>query len=396
MSTILIITERFWPEDFVINDLAKYLIRCGNLVTVLTQQPSYPHGRMPRGRGNSFISREKWHDIDIVRFKTVLGYRDSIILKIFNYINFFILGTINVLFRAGRFDKVFIYQTGPLTLAIPGIVAAKLKGKESTIWTQDVWPDSVFAYGFKKTPLLEACLNYFVKWVYKSVDNIAISCKGFAKIIGKYTDKAMVYAPNWALYPYSEPANSIKKSENKKIFIFAGNVGKVQNLENVIKGYAIANRKSADVGNLRIVGDGSALDELKNLANEEGVAVQFPGRIAPSDMNNEYYNADFLVLSLANKPVFQLTVPSKFQMYLSVGKPILCACAGEVMHAVDGGGFGVAADPDDPEKIAEGFINMSNASKEQIEIWQRNMKDALGDQFDRGKIQERLAELIIS
>jgi len=385
MKKILLVTERFWPEEFIVNDLAAEAARRGNQVTVLTQQPSYPYGRMPRGYRNATLSRERWKGINVVRFKTVLGYRDSLFYKLLNYFWFAFWGSLVALALKNKFDSVLIYQTGPLTMSIPGIVYGKARRVPLTIWTQDVWPDSVYAYGFRKSSFLSRALDAFVGWVYGSMDAILVSCRGFIGILGRYTNTQAIYAPNWPLSPYEEPAAISQRSEIP-LFLFAGNVGKVQNLENVIKGYAAACKDSAFKGTLRIVGDGSALELLRLLAETLGVQVEFAGRKHSSTMSEEYAQADFLILPLDDKPVFRLTVPSKFQMYLSVGKPILCAAEGEVRELVRDLRLGVDADANSADSIARAFKRLAGAQDGEVKEWGKNAAAAFEGAFNRTQI----------
>jgi CO/xanthine dehydrogenase FAD-binding subunit len=46
-------------------------------------------------------------------------------------------------------------------------------------WVQDVWPDSVYAYGFKKFRVLSTLLDVFVKFMFHNITAVAISSKGF-------------------------------------------------------------------------------------------------------------------------------------------------------------------------------------------------------------------------
>jgi glycosyltransferase involved in cell wall biosynthesis len=385
MKRLLLVTERFWPEEFVVNDLAAEAVRRGYSVTVLTQQPSYPYGRMPCGRKNWFLSRETWEGVKVVRFKTVLGYRESLFYKLFNYIWFASYGTLVSLFIRHRFDHVLIYQTGPLTMAVPAIIYSKVRRVPLTIWTQDVWPDTVYAYGFRKTNMLSRSLDVFIRWVYQSTSAILVSCPGFKRTLSKYTSKPMVYVPNWPLTAYEHNTDEITIS-NQPVFLFAGNIGKVQNLENVINGYAIASRKAEFFGLLRIVGDGSALNEIKRLVADIGVRVDFPGRKLASDMVGEYDRASFLVLSLTDKPIFRLTIPSKFQMYVSVGKPILCVAEGDVKEIIETNELGVVSDAMSPESISLAFLKLASASPCEVRKWQRNLRNFFSNEYDRLKI----------
>ena len=39
---ILIISQRYWPENFRITDIAEHLVQEGNKVTLLAGVPNYP------------------------------------------------------------------------------------------------------------------------------------------------------------------------------------------------------------------------------------------------------------------------------------------------------------------------------------------------------------------
>lgn len=145
--SILIITERFYPENFLVNDLAESWVRAGARVRVLTQAPSYPQDRLYPGYANR-LSRSVERGIEVLRFKTVLGYKRSLARKILNYLAFMLRAVWYGCFEIPKVDAVFVYHTGPLTQALPLVVAKILFRKKTSIWTQDVWPDTVFAYGF--------------------------------------------------------------------------------------------------------------------------------------------------------------------------------------------------------------------------------------------------------
>ena len=66
---------------------------------------------------------------------------------------------------------------------------------------QDIWPDSLYAYGFKKSKLFSTVVDSFIKFIYQNTDSIAISCRGFKEKLSLYIeDKSLVfhYLPNWA------------------------------------------------------------------------------------------------------------------------------------------------------------------------------------------------------
>lgn len=386
MPNILIVTERFWPEDFIINDFAIEACRLGYCINIFTQQPSYPLGRIPNGWTNSLFSKESWRSIEIFRIKTILGYRKSLAYKIFNYLWFALFGSLAILFIRKHYDRILIYQTGPLTMAIPGFIYGKVRNVPIDIWTQDVWPDTVYAYGFKKSPMFSYILDRFVSWIYNSSNKILISCKGFEDVIKRYTTKSIIFAPNWPLTTYTIPEATVNNIDlTSPVFLFAGNIGKVQNLKNVLEGFALAKGNKHFHGKLRIAGDGSFLEELRFFSSTNRIPVDFLGRIPVHLMEKIYSEVDFLILSLSSSPIFKLTIPSKFQMYLSVGKPILCAAEGEVKYLVKKYGLGIDANADSPEAIAKAFIDLANATENEKRIMRNNSKHLLAQAFDKEK-----------
>lgn len=394
---ILIVCDHFYPEEFIINDLATEWSNNGHIVTVLTQNPAYPKGKIFSGYKNRFFQITNWNTIKIHRVYTVQDFHRSLIRKILNYLSFPLLGTIRIIGLARKFDYLFIYQVGPLTQAIPALVAHKLFRKKTAIWTGDLWPDTVYAYGFKKTRILSFFLDNLVKVIYKNCNLIFIPSNGFQKAIHKYVpEQNLIFAPNWCVKHDQETIKQDITLSHKTNFTFAGNVGKVQNLENVILGFEKAWLLNTDM-TLNIIGDGSFLEDLKRIVEQRNILnVIFWGR-QPSGEMDKYYNAsDFLVISLDPDPVYDLYIPYKFQTYLKSGKPILCIMGGEVAELVTTNNIGIVAKPDNIDDIAQKFNDCTTLTKDKRTAITMNSIKLLNQQFNREKIIATITNAMIT
>lgn len=382
---VLIIGEVFYPEEFLINDLALEWEKKGFHVDVLTRVPSYPQGKIPSGFKNKLFQKNDYYGITVYRFPVLLGYQRSKIIKILNYLNFVLCGSFISLFVGRNYDHVFIYQTGPLTLALPGIVIKKIYKKKVTIWTQDVWPDTVYAYGFKKTKLLEKFLDYLVYFVYTNCDHILVTCEGFIEKINKYVpEKKIDWIPNWSIVQQVR-SNTEIKLPGKFNFTFSGNVGKVQNLENVMLGFAKVSQRHSYVY-LNIVGDGSNLDSLKKLAYDLQLSnVVFHGRQPMSLMHAYFKASDVLIISLSDADIFRITIPQKFQAYLSANKPVMGVIAGEVKDLILKYEIGKVSEPDHIDSIAAVFEEFIKESKNVAENFGNKAKKLNDSLFNREK-----------
>lgn len=387
----LIIGEAFYPEDFLINDLVKQWKLEGYEMEVLTSSPSYPYGKVFEGYRNKLYQATDFEGIKVHRFPVVEGYQDSTILKVLNYLSFVFFSFWVVLLIGRRFDRVFVYQTGPLTVALPGVWIKKLFGAKLTIWTQDLWPDTVYAYGFKKTKFLKWVLNNLVGHVYRNCDHIFISCKGFEERIREYvSDRPIRWVPNWPIIIF-EKVEPIKLP-GKFNFTFTGNIGKVQNLINVVKAFKPVEQKYPEAF-LNLVGNGSYMTEVKASVEELKLQnVHFPGRRPVEEMPAYFEASDVLFLSLVDYPIYDYMIPSKFPTYLTAQKPIFAIMKGEVPKMVAEYNIGLSAHPKNIEEITKGFIGFLKMKPDERTKLSVNASHLLNEKFDRNDAIEILTK----
>ena len=116
MSKILVIVERFYPEDFLVNDLVAEWKRLGDEVEVLTQVPSYPFDRIYDGYKNkAYQTTREYLDIPVHRVSTIFGYNTSVKRKVLNYLHFGWMTFWWALWNGRKYDRVFVYHTAALT-----------------------------------------------------------------------------------------------------------------------------------------------------------------------------------------------------------------------------------------------------------------------------------------
>ena len=396
--SILIVTEVFFPEKFNINDVALSWKNKGYDVDVLTLVPTYPLGKVFSGYKNSFFRKDEYQGINIFRVRAVTGYRNSAVKKILKYVNFMVFGGIAAIFLGRRYDYVFGFNLGSLTDMLPAVVIRKLYKKPTMFWVQDVWPDSVYAYGFKKTKILSIFLDSFVKFMYQNITNIAISSKGFESKLEPYIKKGLkfCYAPNWANdLNVDVDVDPIALSKTQKVhFTFAGNVGKVQNLENIVNAFQLLPKDYQEKTQLNIIGDGSNLENIKLLSRNCSNIVFF-GQKSRNEMASFYKSSNFLIVSLVDKPIFSSTVPGKLQTYIVAKKPILAIINGETADIVNDNNLGVSVDPSNVHLIKETFkkcIDMPENEKSEFTI---NNTKLLETTFKKDNIINRMTSQLI-
>lgn len=394
---ILIVTECFYPEEFKINDVALVWKEKGYDVDILTLAPTFPLGKIYPGYSNKIFSKNKWNGINVYRVHATLGYKENRFKKILKYLNFMFLGSIVALFIGKKYDYVLGFNMSALTAMIPAILIRKLYKKPVTFWTLDIWPDGVYAYGFKKTKFLSNILDKFVRFMFHNIDNIALSSKGFEAKLKPYSNGNLNfnYLPQWTddLNMKLKPVSL--SNDNRVQFTFAGNVGRLQNLENIIRAFCLLSSDYQKNTQLNIIGDGTNLNNLKLLAKKNSNVV-FHGKKPRSDMASYYKASNFLIISLVDKPMSSVTVPAKTQTYIKAKKPILAIIKGDTARIVQENNLGLCAHPSKIDAIVTLFTKCIEMDQAEIQKFTKRNDYLSATIFNKEKIIDSLLKLVTS
>ena len=136
---ILILSQYFWPEEFLINDFALGLRNRGHQVEVLTGLPNYPTGSFHEGYGYFGPYIEHYQGITVWRSPLIPRGDASGWRLVLNYLSFAFFSCIRGLFTCCRpFDVILVFETSPITVGIPARLMKVLSGARLLFWIQDL------------------------------------------------------------------------------------------------------------------------------------------------------------------------------------------------------------------------------------------------------------------
>jgi len=102
-----------------------------------------------------------------------------------------------------------------------------------------------------------------------------------------------------------------------------------------------------------MLGSGVEVDALKAEAVKKNLNnVIFLPAVPMAEVGSYLYEADALLVHLRKDPLFEITIPSKTQAYMSAGKPLLMAVDGDSADLVRLSGGGIVAESENPEALA--------------------------------------------
>ena len=340
---ILVVTECFYPDVYAINEIVEAMMKRGHRVTVLTGLPDYTTTKIPAQYQYGKNRHENYKGADVFRVATIARHHGPV-WRSLSYLSFVVAGSLRAQTQNWKktkawmddFDVIYVWEVSPVTMAVPAIVLQKRYRKPLFLYCMDIWPECVQAMGIREGSLMYQMIHLWSKQIYKRCDHIAVSSKPFFVYLEEKNDihkSKMSYLPQYASAILTEQ-NFDKKPNGKVDFLFIGNIGKAQNLDCLLRAMAVF-KGQKDVM-LHMVGSGSELGHMKELAIQLGIAEQitFYGSIPFQEAVRYYSIADVCVLTLDGSNHIGDTLPGKLQTYMAAGKTVLAAANGAAKEII--------------------------------------------------------------
>ena len=400
IKKIAIISHHFWPENFLINEVALKFKKNIKKITVITGLPNYPQGKIYKNYKNiNSIKKEVFKGINIIRFPIIPRKQGGFINILLNYLSFVVNGIyyLSKLNLKNTFDHIFIYSTSPITSALVGIYLKKKYKKKITLWIQDLWPESVKSTGYIKNKFLLFLISILVRYIYNKSDNLVAQSNAFKKNIKKYSSKkiSVVESSHFNLdNSKSKIPAEIKKLLVKKFCItFAGNIGKAQSILTILQ----TCRMIKDQKNIHIIliGGGSEIDAVKKYIKKFKLKnISLFGPYSSGLTLNILKKSSASLLTLKKSEIFSLTIPLKFMTYLYAGKPIIVSADGEVANIAKRNNVGLTSPAENSFKLKKNIIHLSKLNSKKIYKIKINCKKLYKKSYDINKQTKKLIKIM--
>lgn len=387
---ILVVCQHYWPEPFPLTNTCEELAARGHVVHVLTDVPNYPLGEVYPGYENGKNRIEERNGVKIFRSFTVPRKKGPL-FRVINYYSYSLSSADYLKNLDDDYDVVFTNQSSPVMMVRAAMKYKKLHGTKVLLYCMDLWPASLSAGGISSG----AVYNHYLKVsqnYYKQADRILVTSQMFKKyfndVIGIPAEE-IGYLPQFADDSF-ENSEVNESTDGKFRLMFAGNIGTAQSVDTVLKAAEIIEKEYKDDSVVfDIVGDGSELENLKQMKREMGINnVNFLGRKPKEEMPAYYSKADAMMVMLVNDEFISLTLPAKVQSYMAAGKPVFAAAKGEIPVVIKEANCGFCVDSEDYRSFAEEI--MKHRDKALLEKMGSNGRKYYEQNFNKKTVVDRL------
>lgn len=362
---ILIYSYNYFPEPIgiapLMTELAEGLVQRGHEVRVVTGMPNYPQRRIyPGYRGRLYQTRVE-NGVRVQRCYVWIRPRPGLLGRVLLDGSFVITSVVQALW--GFRPDVILLTTPPLPVSVPAALLAKIYRCPVVLNVQDILPEAAVRLGIVKNRLAIRAFEALERFAYRSATAIAVIADGFAQNLQHkgVPSQKLTCIPNWVdvnfIRPIPPAENQFRQQhglQDKFIVLYAGNIALTQGMETVIEAAAQLCDHLPDLVFV-IVGEREACRQLQDYAQQcHADNVRFFD-FQPREQLPHLMAAADVGLVVQRKNVVSFNMPSKFQLLLASGCPVVASAplAGELAKLVLHSQAGTVVQPEQPEQLAE-------------------------------------------
>ncbi len=369
---ILLLTQHYHPETMATGrrarELAEDFAAVGHDVIVIAGRPNHP-STLPRGPVDAAARERPAPRLEVVRVPVIAGPQTGFGRRLLTYGSFAVSAVAGALAQGRRPDVVVAIS--PLPTGLAAATVATLLRAPLVFDLQDVWPESAAIAGVFAGGPAYAALATLESALYRRCAAVTVITRGFEQ---RLRSRHGLPAPRVRYVPNGVDVDFFRREQANEALmqryrlgesftvLFAGNMGLMQDLDTALD----AAKLLADDPTVRLVlaGEGVRRAHLERRVREERIAnvtmVAGQPRALVPDL---YHLADAAIVSLIDRPLFTITVPSKTYECMAAAKPILCGVRGETRSIIEAAGCGIAYEPGDARSLTGAVRAMQSADR---------------------------------
>ena len=268
---------------------------------------------------------------------------------------------------------------------------------------QELYPDVAINLGLVRNPLLIRWLRRLERFTYDRAARVTvISRRMYEALLARGVPAAkLALIPNFADTAQIQPVprdNGFSREYglgNCFVISYAGNMGKPQHLETLVR--AAARLQSMPNVRFLLIGDGTERPALQRLTTDLALPnVRFVPYQPYARMNEIYACSNICYVPQAGGTATD-GVPSKVYRILAAGRPVIAATEpdSDLGRLVLESGAGLVAPPTDPAAVAAAIERI----RAETDLWERRGAEArrfVERHYSRAAVTRQYHELLVS
>ena len=303
-------------------------------------------------------------------------------------------------------DVIFATST-PLTVALPGVYAAKYQKIPMVFEVRDLWPEVPIAVGALRNFILRYAAIQLERFAYRRSERIVALSPGMKKGVMKtgFPAEKIAVIPNISNLEFYDPRysnNHAFRAEHPEIgngplIVYAGSLGKINDVA-YLAHIAAASRKLAFSLQFAVIGRGIEEKTIREVAKNLGVLgknFHMFSSVPKQKMPEILAAADVALSLVLDLKALWANSANKFFDALASGKPIAINYGGWQAALINETGAGIVIPPNEPEAAAE-LLSTFVADEKRIAKAGRAARKLAEERFSREQLSDQLEKILLS
>lgn len=289
-------------------------------------------------------------------------------------------------FLAASKPDLVIGTVPALPTAVLTVVVGKILRTPVVIDLRDAWPDLLTEYSkwneglgersFRERVFSRGPLQLLVfgarNLLWRSLaqaKGLVVTSRGLedrmeAELVTRVGARPEIVTVRNVFPPETEVQNVPRhvRAEGELNVLYAGTLGRAQNLSNVLDAASIARTRGIRV-RLRFVGTGAAECFLKEQCADKQLDAEFFDRRGAQELDEHYGWADTALVHLTDWPALRNAVPSKTYELMELGIHICAVAEGETAKLIRELHAGDVVSPESPRDLADLWVELSSDAR---------------------------------
>jgi glycosyltransferase involved in cell wall biosynthesis len=364
-----------------IYELTRRWVKAGHKVTVITS----PYDKSDI-KADGFVSRQNIEGINLIVIDSGDSNRLSMGIRAYRALRFSVA---SIYYALKEPADVVLSSSGPITVAIPGLLRNNLRKTPFVFEVRDLWPLGGIVMGKIRNPLIKIVLLWFEKYTYTKAKAIVTCSIGQMDNIKNRLgfEEKLYVIPNASDNELFGKYISLTKEQlsiigDKPYVLHLGSLGFIHNCS-----YLIEVARYIPEIPMVFVGDGAERKELEELAAKyELKNVFFLGQMPKKDTVAWMNNCELSLFTTLDNIVQNTSSPNKIFDSFAAGKPIVQTTTGWIWELTVKYKCGFNADVKNPREFADKitmYFGLPSHKKEEMRKSILNLSNLM---FDRSKL----------
>ena len=396
LQKILFFTEYYYPAQ---NTTSYYLTDIIRTAASVWQGDIKIYTASDLGNNKEILQQD---NVSVKRFSSGNLNKNSLLIRLCKFCLMSLQFAWNALWNVSSGDTVFTV-TNPAFMLVFFALFRKVKKFNYILLVYDIFPEVLIPAGLTSPNSFMYRLTLQIyNWAYRQVDELIVIGRDMKEVVEQKVGKSsnITLLTNWVdvknIFPETGSENEILKDlhlTNKRIFSLAGNMGRTQGLENLLKGIEIL--PSDEKIHFLLMGDGAYGKNIEHfISAHPQINLTYTGRIKKEQQSAMLNAGDIAIISLDSN-MYGLSVPSKSYFNMAAGKPLLLIAEenSEIAIMIKEHKLGWVVPPGDPDGLAQTIQKISLLSDDELTNYGQRSRKIAEDYYSAEKVLEKYKEL---